>query len=218
MQRVIVFIDGPNLYWGVKKTFGYEWLDVVILAKKLCTISRDLVETRYYDSPFVREINEKRAREQQKYLEKLKSAGVAVVTGKYTKQPVRIPPATYEKLKPCLKTGLFDEYKEPIYEKIEGYIEKGTDVALAVDMVRLAYEDKYDCAILVSGDGDFVRAINVVKEILGKSKKRKRIQAASLENDERKCYDVKASADSFIKLDYIIPPVIKQQKAAGNTP
>jgi len=36
---------------------------------------------------------------------------------------------------------------------------KGDDVSLAVDLVSYAYEDTYDSAILVSGDGDFIPAI-----------------------------------------------------------
>ena len=38
-------------------------------------------------------------------------------------------------------------------------IEKGVDVLLVVDMLSYAYENKYDKAILVSGDADFIPAI-----------------------------------------------------------
>lgn len=51
--------------------------------------------------------------------------------------------------------------------KIDGkvtYQVKEDDICLAVDMVKLAYNDAYDIAILVSSDGDFVPAVNAVKE------------------------------------------------------
>ena len=45
---------------------------------------------------------------------------------------------------------------------------KGDDIHLATDMISFAYENKYDVAILVSGDGDFVPAIRKVQK-LGKN-------------------------------------------------
>ena len=41
---------------------------------------------------------------------------------------------------------------------------KGEDILLACDMVRGAYMNQYDTAILVTGDGDFVPAVNCVQE------------------------------------------------------
>lgn len=43
--------------------------------------------------------------------------------------------------------------------------EKKVDVRIAIDMVSLAYENAYDTAILVSGDGDFLPVIKKVKEL-----------------------------------------------------
>ena len=43
-------------------------------------------------------------------------------------------------------------------------MEKGVDVALAVDMVTFAAKNQYDTAILVSGAGDFAPAVQAVKD------------------------------------------------------
>lgn len=48
------------------------------------------------------------------------------------------------------------------------YAVKGDDIHLATDLVSLAYENTYDIAVVVSGDGDFVPAIQKVQK-LGKS-------------------------------------------------
>ena len=42
---------------------------------------------------------------------------------------------------------------------------KGDDIHLATDMLSFAYENKYDTAILVSGDGDFVPVIKKVQKL-----------------------------------------------------
>jgi uncharacterized LabA/DUF88 family protein len=45
--------------------------------------------------------------------------------------------------------------------------EKGIDVALAIDFVRLAIEDAYEVGILVSGDTDLKPALEVVWDLRG---------------------------------------------------
>ena len=53
------------------------------------------------------------------------------------------------------------------FDKIasSGAIEKKVDINLAIDIISLAYENTYDTAVLVSGDGDFVSVIKKVKEL-----------------------------------------------------
>ncbi|MFX1292295.1 MAG: NYN domain-containing protein [Promethearchaeota archaeon] len=53
------------------------------------------------------------------------------------------------------------------FDKIasKGIIEKKVDIKIAIDVISLAYEDIYDTAVLVSGDGDFVPVVKKVKEM-----------------------------------------------------
>lgn len=44
-------------------------------------------------------------------------------------------------------------------------MEKGVDIYIATDMLRLAYNNAYDVAILVSGDGDFSTAVEAVQDL-----------------------------------------------------
>ena len=43
--------------------------------------------------------------------------------------------------------------------------EKGVDVSLALDIVRLTYENLYDCGIIVSQDWDFGPPVSLAKAI-----------------------------------------------------
>ena len=45
--------------------------------------------------------------------------------------------------------------------------EKGIDVMLAVDLVDYVIKNKADCLIVLSGDADFVPAMNLAKENKG---------------------------------------------------
>jgi len=53
------------------------------------------------------------------------------------------------------------------FDKIasSGAIEKKIDIKIAIDIISFAYEDAYDTAVLVSGDGDFVPVIKKLKEL-----------------------------------------------------
>jgi uncharacterized LabA/DUF88 family protein len=44
-------------------------------------------------------------------------------------------------------------------------IEKKVDIKIAIDIISLAYENAYDTAVLVSGDGDFLPVVKKVKEL-----------------------------------------------------
>mgnify|MGYP006279750077 FL=1 len=44
-----------------------------------------------------------------------------------------------------------------------GHSQKGVDIYLAADMISLAYENAYDSAVIVSGDGDYCALVELVK-------------------------------------------------------
>ncbi|MBM3945443.1 MAG: NYN domain-containing protein [SAR202 cluster bacterium] len=44
-------------------------------------------------------------------------------------------------------------------------VEKGVDIMLATDLLQMAWNNLYDVAILVSGDGDFAYAVQQVKNL-----------------------------------------------------
>jgi uncharacterized LabA/DUF88 family protein len=46
--------------------------------------------------------------------------------------------------------------------------EKGSDVNLAVQLVHDAHLDRFDCAVIVSGDSDLLMPVTVVRNEIGK--------------------------------------------------
>ncbi|MCD6493010.1 MAG: NYN domain-containing protein [Archaeoglobaceae archaeon] len=97
----------------------------------------------------------------------------------------------------------FEVVDKPLRKRNESYvIEKGVDIVLAVDMLSLAFRDAYDIGILVSGDADFVRAIEVVK-YLGK-----RIEVAMFRNNLSS--ELRRKADKYIILDNIADKIEKK--------
>jgi uncharacterized LabA/DUF88 family protein len=74
-------------------------------------------------------------------------------------------------------------------------IEKGVDVALATDMLSLAFRNAYDVAVLVSGDNDFLQAVDEVKRA------GKRVEIACFSSSIG--HELRMKADDFIPIDQI---------------
>lgn len=140
-EKVIVFIDGSNHYHIIKNLFEKGRPKNFNFEKFVKDLVGDrmLVRVYYYSAPFDRKKDEETYMKQQRFFDSLR----------------RIPNFNLVLCR-MQKT------------KIDGktiYQVKEDDIHLAVDMVKLAYNEAYDTAILVSSDGDFVPAIKAVKEI-----------------------------------------------------
>lgn len=161
-ERVMIFIDGSNFYHGLKRNFGITAIDFYAFSLQLCG-TRKFIRTYYSNVPVRREADEERYRRQQRFFEGLR-------------------------VTPCLEVRLGRLEQRPDGKGVE----KGVDIKLAVDMMRHAYDDTYDTAILVSGDGDYVNAIEAVKN-LGKH-----VENAFFEKDQS--YHLRQACDVFIPL------------------
>ena len=146
VERVIAYIDGFNLYFGLKEKGWacYYWLNIWQLCQ--CFINdpkhpRHLMLVKYFTSR-ITDPPDKRKR-QSTYLEALNTInGIQPYYGIY--QPTAIT---------CELCGHVNYRPE----------EKMTDVQLSTELVSDAYENKYDTAFIVSGDRDLVPAIETIK-------------------------------------------------------
>ena len=139
--RIVIFIDGSNVYHNLKKIFkNTKKLSDFNFGKfsKYLAGNYKLIKTYYYNSSLIKKKNPKKYAKQQRFFEKLrKTENFEVILGRMQKQ---------------------------IVDGKIVYVVKEDDIHLAVNMVKLAYKNIYDKAILISSDGDFVPAIKAVKE------------------------------------------------------
>ncbi len=128
-DRVMVFIDGSNLYHVMTQNLTRHDLRFGKFSEKLAG-TRSLVRTYYYN---IRQ--NIRSDEQERFLNSL-----------------------YDTPYMEVRLGI-------VKKRGQAMVEKGVDVMIAIDLLKCAYEDLYDTAILVSGDGDFYPAIQAVKDL-----------------------------------------------------
>lgn len=139
-ERIIAYIDGFNLYFGMTHSInGIKWLDVEKLVKSLLRPHQELVGVKYFTS---RVSNDPpKERRQSKYLDALHHLGIDIIYGNYKSKTT--------KCNRCRHTWGGNE-------------EKMTDVNIAVHMIIDALHDRFDTAMLISGDSDLVPPINAV--------------------------------------------------------
>lgn len=138
-MKCFVFIDGSNFYRGAKKliddaSVSLLKFDYSKFNEFLCEDDK-LVGARYYIGAIKRSSDEKSEilyANQQKLIAWLQKHNMPTVLGTIIKHP----------------DGTFHE--------------KGVDVRIAVEMIRMARLKQYDKAILISSDTDLVPAIEEV--------------------------------------------------------
>lgn len=145
-ERVAVFIDGFNLYYGITSAYPYfKWLDVYGLSKNLLRPNQELISVCYFTARIGN--NPRKEQRQNIYLSALKSTPTHLIYGHYK-----------SKSKSCRRCGHTWQTNE----------EKMTDVNIAMQMMTDALEDTYDRAILISGDSDLVPPIKKVQNLFNK--------------------------------------------------
>jgi len=135
IRRVMIFIDGSNFYYSLKKSFFKTNIDF----EKFCNFAsdnQDIVKILYYSAPLSIDDNPDEYAKQQKFFNYLKHVpNLEIYLGRLERR--------------------LNNHK----------VEKGVDVKLAVDLIVNAYKDNYDVAVLISNDADFIPSIEEVKKL-----------------------------------------------------
>jgi len=135
-ERVMIFIDGSNLYHSLKNVFGRTDLDIGKFCRRLLG-RRKLARIYYYNAKVGMKEEPERYKHQQAFF-----AGINAIP--YTE----------------LRLGRLVYINWP---NVPPY-EKGIDVQLTTDMLSHSFRNNYDVAVLVAGDNDFVGALQAVKD------------------------------------------------------
>jgi len=180
VDRVMIFIDGSNLFRTFKRfrpTVHYSIKKLVTLLTK----DRKLVRPYYFGA-----IRLPPASGQIKFHDEIRYEGIDV-----TIRPLKTRSLSCE----CPKC------KHQWTRVTE--VEKGVDVALVTRMLSFAFKNTYDVAILVSGDADYIDAVEQIRD-LGKRVEIVAFKGA-LAPGLRKIADI----DGFTDLDDVVGKIKK---------
>lgn len=143
-ERVIAYIDGFNLYFGMREA-GFDncrWLNIKKLVSSLLKPHQSLVDLKYFTSRVSN--NPDKQKRQSTYIDALESTGAKIIYGNYQDGSTE-----------CKRCG-------NIWRTAK---EKMTDVNIATAIIVDAYKDEYDMAMLISGDSDLTPPIREVHNL-----------------------------------------------------
>jgi uncharacterized LabA/DUF88 family protein len=132
----MIFIDGSNLYHSIKGHFNRTDIDLGKFCEKLLE-KRRLIRIYYYNAIVGLKQEPERYRQQQTFFNSVQQI-----------------PYTELRLGRLVYTSAWPN--NPPYEK-------GIDIMLTTDLLTHSFKGNYDVAILVAGDGDYVGAVQQVK-------------------------------------------------------
>jgi uncharacterized LabA/DUF88 family protein len=145
LERVIAYVDGYNLYYGLRSR-GWKrfyWLNITSLARNLLKPKQNLVRTKYFTTVVKRP--EDRRRRQAVFLEALQTLpDFNIYYGQFLEDTVT-----------CRHCG----------HTYVTYHEKMTDVNISVEFMADAYQDRFDIALLISADSDLVGPVETVRRL-----------------------------------------------------
>jgi len=174
MTNVITYIDGFNLYFGLKQKYGrkYLWLDLEKLSNTLLKPYEKLVKVKYFTSRITG--NPEKMQRQGIYLDALETLpNVEIFYGKY----------------------FINNHKCPNCGNIEQIpTEKMTDVNISTHLLIDAYKNLFDIAILISADTDLTCP---VEQILNLFPTKKIILALP---PERSSFKLQQSASAYFRI------------------
>jgi len=145
IERVIVYLDGFNLYFGLKSKGWkkYYWLNLKTFSQSLISSRQSLVHTKYFTSKVTKP--ESKRKRQAAWLSAL---------GTLTDFTIYY--------------GRFQSYEEECRRCGYRYLtanEKKTDVNIATQLLVDAFQDRFDTAMLVTADSDLVPPITEVQRL-----------------------------------------------------
>ncbi|GHU05270.1 hypothetical protein AGMMS49960_21630 [Betaproteobacteria bacterium] len=146
MNRVMVYVDGFNLYFGLRSKGWrkYYWLDLYALSTTIILPEQTLSGVHYFTSR-IRNTGDNVAdmQRQTTYLEALGTLpDVQLHFGHYL-----------QKRRRCHECGA----------KWKDYEEKMTDVNIAVQLLTDAFDDRFDTAMLISADSDLTTPVRKLR-------------------------------------------------------
>lgn len=168
-KKAIIFVDSNNWYHNVKGWFKPGDLDITKISDLVSKEKNlEIIEIRWYTSMPSMEDNPLVYKNQRAFLGYLQKQGVKIITRKLQRLSTK---ELKKKRQDLLDSWDLCNTCKPIVEGSfldiadHNQKEKGIDVWIAIDMVKEAINKNLDCAVLISGDADFVPAFNLVKEV-----------------------------------------------------
>lgn len=157
-MRTAVYVDGFNLYHSALEARPeYRWLNLHAMATAALDDVHDVHRVRYFTAPVKGTKDDQGGPQRQDAYIRALTAHCPMLTvhkGRFVQREKwrRLVEPLHRVFTPCPEKVLTWHREE-----------KGSDVNLAVHLLNDAWQDDYDCAVLVSDDSDLAEPLSLVR-------------------------------------------------------
>ena len=152
-MRTYIYIDGLNLYYRALRNTRWKWLDLLSLCEQALQPHHRILKIKYFTTRALRTPHDpKKPERQDSYLHALQNhhpEKIEIHLGRFLIKPTRYP--------------LADSAESGRMVEVIRMEEKETDVNLSVHLLNDAWKNQYDCAVLVTNDGDMAEGMRLTK-------------------------------------------------------
>ncbi len=150
-----VYIDGFNLYYRAVQRTRFKWLDLRRMVEQMFP-NDEVREIHYFTAPIHPQTGDVKApQRQQTYWRALRTIpGLRLHMGSFRAREITRPVVERRAREPAA------------FATVRGYQEKRSDVNLAARLLLDACKGRYEQAVVVSNDADFVTPLTYVRDEL----------------------------------------------------
>lgn len=159
MRKTIVYIDGFNLYYALKKQ-NAKWLDLESLCNRMLT-DNDIVKIKYFTARVKNRVGDLDVQVRQNAYLRALSANpkIEIIYGHFLTNDVWMVKASDEG----------KDIKKINKVKVIKTEEKGSDVNIATHLLMDGFKNLYEVAAVVTNDSDLKLPIGLIKKELHKT-------------------------------------------------
>jgi uncharacterized LabA/DUF88 family protein len=176
LERVIAYIDGYNLYYGLKSKDWkrYYWLNLQALIGQFIRANQSLILPKYFTT-VVKQPDAKRLR-QTEFLDALKTlSNFEIFYGQFLSETIT-----------CRQCG----------HTYTTYHEKMTDVNISVELMSDAFQNQFDTTFLISADSNLTGTVEIVRSLLKK-------RVVAIFPPGRSSYSLKSIANAVLHVGHL---------------
>lgn len=200
-----MYVDGFNLYYGALKGTPYKWLNLYALSRQLLTDKQEIIGIKYFTAKVQPRANDpEQPFRQSLYLRALGTIRAQCIYGHYLSHVVSMyranPKPGEARMVDVIKTE-----------------EKGSDVNIASHMLVDASENRFDCAVLISGDSDLQTPVKMCIQRFNKF-------VGVLNPQQHKCKSLESAASFYKHIRPSVlpscqfPPVLTDERGTFHKP
>lgn len=167
-SRVSVYVDGFNLYYRALKNTKNKWLNIEALCKLILHKTPNITAINYYTARV--KLLDPSHTDQEDQAEYLRALGtlenLKVHYGNFqvTEKAMRLASPLWMRpsFDPPVDIAACTQLPEVV--RVVKTEEKGSDVNLGVHLVRDAFTDKFDIAVVITNDTDLAEPLRIVSQ------------------------------------------------------